>query len=85
MVKIVSIAIPDWVDEEEIKNLVKNYIKEKLSKVLRNSVDRETYLKFLELMGISIKHMEFELEEELNFLKKMRQREKARTFSYDRH
>lgn len=43
-----------------------------------NSVDRITYLKLLELMGISEEDVEFELEKELEFLRRIRKKDKER-------
>ena len=81
--KVISITVPNWVDEEEVKVVVMNYIEEKLLRLFRDSVDRETYLKFLEIMGVSVRDVEFGLKEEMEFLRKMRQKEKTRAFGCD--
>jgi len=77
MAKIVSVVIPDWIDEEEIKTLVMSYIERKILG-LSGSVDRKTYLKLLDLMRVSEEDVEFELEKELELLKNMRRKDKER-------
>jgi len=77
MAKIVSVVVPDWIDEEEIKTLVMSYIERKILG-LSGSVDRKTYLKLLDLMRVSEEDVEFELEKELELLKNMRRKDKER-------
>jgi len=77
MAKVVSVVVPDWVDEDEIKTLVMSYIERKILG-LSGSVDRNTYLKLLDLMRVSEKDVEFELEKELELLKNMRKKDKER-------
>jgi len=77
MAKVISVVVPEWVDEEEIRSLVTNYIEKKILG-FSNSVDRITYLKLLELMGISEEDVEFELEKELEFLRRIRKKDKER-------
>ena len=77
MAKVVSVIVPDWVDEEEIKALVISYIERKILG-LSGSVDRKTYLKLLDLMRVSEEDVEFELEKELEFLRNIRKKDKER-------
>lgn len=43
-----------------------------------NSVDREAYLKLLDLMNVSEEDINFELDKELEFLKNMRKKDKTK-------
>ena len=70
--KQIIIEVPDWVDHNEIKNLVRRYIEEKADKGL-------TLEEFKKIYGIEEEEMvEYSLEEELEFLRRMREKEKKR-------
>ena len=70
--KQIIIEVPDWVDHNEIKNLVRRYIEEKADKGL-------TLEEFKKIYGIEEEEMvEYSLEEELEFLRRMREKEKRR-------
>ena len=70
--KRIIIEVPDWVDHNEIKNLVRRYIEEKADKGL-------TLEEFKKIYGIEEEEMvEYSLEEELEFLRRMREKEKRR-------
>jgi len=75
--KVVDIIVPDWVDPEEIRIVVINYLEKKILGS-NNRVDRKTYLRLLELMNITTKDTEYDLKRELEFLKIMRRKEKER-------
>ncbi len=77
MGKVVDIIVPDWVDPEEIRIVVINYLEKKILGS-NNRVDRKTYLRLLELMNITTKDTEYDLKRELEFLKIMRRKEKER-------
>jgi len=72
MGKIIQIEVPDWVDEEDIKKIVKSYLEENLS----DSVTKE---EFARNSGINPEEIvEFSTEKELKILEELRKEAKKR-------
>ena len=69
--KQIIIEVPDWVDYNEIKSLVRRYIEERADKGL-------TLEEFKKIYEIEEEVVEYSLEEELEFLRRMRKKEKRR-------
>ncbi len=71
MVKIIQIEVPDWVDVEEIKTLVTDYILKK-----SKSLTKDEYTK---LMNVNLDEIvEYSLEEEIKTLSETREKAKER-------
>ncbi len=71
MVKIIQIEVPDWVDVEEIKTLVTDYILKK-----SKSLTKDEYTK---LMNVNLDEIvEYSLEEEIKILSETREKAKER-------
>ncbi len=72
MGKIIQIEVPDWVDEEEIIGIVKNYLEEKLP----DSVTKEEFIRNSKINLEDI--VEFSPENELKTLEELRRKAKER-------
>ena len=72
MNKVLIIEVPDWVDDNEIRSLVRRYIEDKVDKGLT----LEEFKKIYKIKEEEI--VERSLEEELEFLRQMREKEKRR-------
>ena len=70
--KQIIIEVPDWVDYNEIKSLVRRYIEERADKDLTLEEFKKIYETKEEEM------VEYSLEEELEFLRRIREKEKRR-------
>jgi len=70
--KVLIIEVPDWVDDNEIRSLVRRYIEDKVDKGLT----LEEFKKIYKIKEEEI--VERSLEEELEFLRQMREKEKRR-------
>ena len=78
MGKIIQIEVPDWVDEEFV-NKLKDMLIEKLKELIREDyVDIKIYNLYFTLKFPEAKNVDFDLNEELESLKKMREKEKER-------
>ncbi len=78
MGKIIQIEVPDWVDEEFV-NKLKDMLIEKLKELIREDyVDIKIYNLYFTLKFPEAKNVDFDLNEELERLKKMREKEKER-------
>ncbi len=78
MGKIIQIEVPDWVDEK-LANKLKEMLIEKLREVIgRDYVDIRIYNLYFTLKFPETKNVDFDLDKELENLKKMREKEKKR-------
>ena len=78
MTKQIIIEVPDWVDEE-LANKLKDMLIEKLQELIRKDyVDIKIYNLYFTLKFPKTKNADFDLDEELEHLKKMREKEKER-------
>ncbi|RLI77004.1 hypothetical protein DRP05_11430 [Archaeoglobales archaeon] len=75
MGKIIQIEVPNWVDENDLKKLILEKIVEEMRK---DYVDMRFYNLYLSLKFPKSENVEFDLDEELKILKKMREKEKER-------
>jgi len=72
MPKQIILDVPEWVDENEIRDLVENLIEVKLP----DSASKEEYLEFLKIDPNEI--VEFPINEEIETLKELRKKAKER-------
>ncbi len=72
MGKIIQIEVPEWVDEKDVKEVVKRYIELKLS----NGLTKEEYIDFVKIDVDEI--VEYDLEEESKILEELRKKAKER-------
>lgn len=78
MAKQIVIEVPDWVDEE-LANKLKDMLIEKLQELIRKDyVDIKMYNLYFALKYPETKNVDFDLDKELENLKKMREKEKER-------
>ena len=78
MGKVIQIEVPDWVDEE-LANKLKDMLIEKLKELIREDyVDIKIYNLYFTLKFPEAKNVDFDLDKELEHLKKMREKEKER-------
>ena len=68
MVRVIRIEVPDWIDEESVRDIVRAYVRLKLPE----SATRD---EFIDYMGIDVKEIvENSGDEELKILDEMRRK-----------
>ena len=78
MTKQIVIEVPDWVDEE-LANKLKEMLIEKLREVIgKDYADIRLYNLYFTLKFPETENVDFNLDKELEYLKKMREKEKER-------
>jgi len=78
MPKQIVIEVPDWVNSKTVENLKRMLIEVLEEKMKNDRVDIDLYRIYFALKYPESKNVEFDLDEELNLLKEMREKERKR-------